>query len=138
MAPLVGQKYKLLARYGNNVQEVWTINVKCLIESQAENCVLSFLHSMDWTLVQVMVETSLDKEQLKEAVLACTNRVSWWSASPCCSIFPSFSLRSRWLYRIVVAVQFCILVACFWVVYTWFSSFSSWKYQVICSPSSTL
>jgi hypothetical protein len=47
MAPLVGQKYKLLARYGNNVQEVWTINVKCLIESQAENCVLSFLHSMD-------------------------------------------------------------------------------------------
>ncbi|XP_052142119.1 uncharacterized protein LOC127761828 [Oryza glaberrima] len=45
MAPLVGQKYKLLARYGNNVQEV-------------------------------MVETSLDKEQLKEAVLACTNRVS--------------------------------------------------------------
>uniref|UniRef100_A0A0D9VBB3 S1 motif domain-containing protein n=1 Tax=Leersia perrieri TaxID=77586 RepID=A0A0D9VBB3_9ORYZ len=45
MAPLVGQKYKLLARYGNNVQEV-------------------------------MVETSLDKEQLREAVLACTNRVS--------------------------------------------------------------
>ncbi|KAL5199733.1 hypothetical protein ABZP36_020936 [Zizania latifolia] len=45
MAPLVGQKYKLLARYGNNVQEV-------------------------------MVETSLDKEQLKDAVLVCTNRVS--------------------------------------------------------------
>ncbi|KAF0934371.1 hypothetical protein E2562_025000 [Oryza meyeriana var. granulata] len=45
MAPLVGQKYKLLARYGNNVQEV-------------------------------MVDTSLDKEELKEAVLACTDRVS--------------------------------------------------------------
>uniref|UniRef100_J3L8X8 S1 motif domain-containing protein n=2 Tax=Oryza brachyantha TaxID=4533 RepID=J3L8X8_ORYBR len=45
MAPLVGQKYKLLARYGNNVQEV-------------------------------MVETSLHIEQLKEAILACTNRVS--------------------------------------------------------------
>nr|XP_020199410.2 uncharacterized protein LOC109785209 [Aegilops tauschii subsp. strangulata] len=45
MASLVGQKYKVLARYGNNVQEV-------------------------------MVETSLDKEGLKEAILMCTNRVS--------------------------------------------------------------
>nr|CAB3445302.1 unnamed protein product [Digitaria exilis] len=45
MAPLVGPKYKLLARYGNNVQEV-------------------------------MVETTLDKERLKEAILTCTNRVS--------------------------------------------------------------
>ncbi|KAK3151960.1 hypothetical protein QOZ80_2BG0152630 [Eleusine coracana subsp. coracana] len=45
MAPVVGPKYKLLARYGNNVQEV-------------------------------MVETSLDKDQLKEAILVCTNRVS--------------------------------------------------------------
>jgi hypothetical protein len=26
--------------------------------------------------VQVMVETSLDKEKLKEAILVCTNRVS--------------------------------------------------------------
>ncbi|KAM0880244.1 hypothetical protein ACQ4PT_033704 [Festuca glaucescens] len=45
MASLVGRKYKVLARYGNNVQEV-------------------------------MVETSLDKEGLKEAILMCTNRVS--------------------------------------------------------------
>jgi len=45
MAPVVGPKYKLLARYGNNVQEV-------------------------------MVETTLDKERLKEAILTCTNRVS--------------------------------------------------------------
>ncbi|KAL6848379.1 hypothetical protein ACP4OV_021673 [Aristida adscensionis] len=45
MAPMIGRKYKLLARYGNNVQEV-------------------------------MVETTLDKEQLKEAILLCTNRVS--------------------------------------------------------------
>ncbi|CAL5024491.1 unnamed protein product [Urochloa decumbens] len=45
MAPVVGPKYKLLARYGNNVQEV-------------------------------MVETTLDKEGLKEAILTCTNRVS--------------------------------------------------------------
>ncbi|OEL37461.1 hypothetical protein BAE44_0001520 [Dichanthelium oligosanthes] len=45
MAPMVGLKYKLLARYGNNVQEV-------------------------------MVETTLDKEGLKEAVLTCTNRVN--------------------------------------------------------------
>ncbi|XP_062224326.1 uncharacterized protein LOC133922837 [Phragmites australis] len=45
MAPVVGPKYKLLARYGNNVQEV-------------------------------MVETTLDKEELKEAILMCTNRVS--------------------------------------------------------------
>ncbi|TVU33670.1 hypothetical protein EJB05_25502, partial [Eragrostis curvula] len=45
MAPVVGPKYKLLARYGNNVQEV-------------------------------MVETSLDKEKLKEAILVCTNRVN--------------------------------------------------------------
>ncbi|KAJ1277523.1 hypothetical protein BS78_04G010900 [Paspalum vaginatum] len=45
MAPVVGPKYKLLARYGNNVQEV-------------------------------MVETTLEKERLKEAVLMCTNRVS--------------------------------------------------------------
>ncbi|CAL4971869.1 unnamed protein product [Urochloa decumbens] len=45
MAPVVGLKYKLLARYGNDVQEV-------------------------------MVETTLDKERLKEAILTCTNRVS--------------------------------------------------------------
>ncbi|XP_062217952.1 uncharacterized protein LOC133918214 isoform X2 [Phragmites australis] len=45
MALVVGHKYKLLARYGNNMQEV-------------------------------MVEASLDKEQLKEAILMCTNRVS--------------------------------------------------------------
>ncbi|XP_004952155.1 uncharacterized protein LOC101774630 [Setaria italica] len=45
MAPVIGPKYKLLARYGNNVQEV-------------------------------MVETTLDKERLKEAILTCTNRVS--------------------------------------------------------------
>ncbi|CAN6236871.1 unnamed protein product [Urochloa humidicola] len=45
MAPVVGPKYKLLARYGNNVQEV-------------------------------MVETTLDKERLKEAILTCTNKVS--------------------------------------------------------------
>ncbi|XP_066324743.1 uncharacterized protein [Miscanthus floridulus] len=45
MAPVVGPKYKLLARYGNNVQEV-------------------------------MVETTLGKEELKEAILMCTNRVS--------------------------------------------------------------
>lgn len=45
MAPVVGPKYKLLARYGNSVQEV-------------------------------MVETALGKEELKEAVLMCTNRVS--------------------------------------------------------------
>ncbi|KAE8776513.1 30S ribosomal protein S1 [Hordeum vulgare] len=45
MASLVGQKYKVLARYGNSVQEV-------------------------------MVETSLDKEGLKEAIMMCTNRVS--------------------------------------------------------------
>lgn len=45
MAPVVGPKYKLLARYGNSVQEV-------------------------------MVETVLGKEELKEAVLMCTNRVS--------------------------------------------------------------
>ncbi|XP_066324652.1 uncharacterized protein [Miscanthus floridulus] len=44
MAPVVGPKYKLLARYGNNVQEV-------------------------------MVETTLGKEELKEAILMCTNRV---------------------------------------------------------------
>nr|AGT16201.1 S1 RNA-binding domain-containing protein [Saccharum hybrid cultivar R570] len=45
MATVVGPKYKLLARYGNNVQEV-------------------------------MVETTLGKEELKEAILVCTNRVS--------------------------------------------------------------
>ncbi|KAL6629711.1 hypothetical protein ACP70R_029476 [Stipagrostis hirtigluma subsp. patula] len=45
MSPVTDRKYKLLARYGNNVQEV-------------------------------MVETTLGKEQLKEAVLFCTNRVS--------------------------------------------------------------
>nr|AGT15886.1 heat shock factor protein [Saccharum hybrid cultivar R570] len=45
MATVVGPKYKLLARYGNNVQEV-------------------------------MVETTLGKEELKEAILMCTNRVS--------------------------------------------------------------
>ncbi|CAN6271160.1 unnamed protein product [Urochloa humidicola] len=44
MAPVVGPKYKLLARYGNNVQEV-------------------------------MVETTLDKERLKEAILTCTNKI---------------------------------------------------------------
>ncbi|KAK9144954.1 hypothetical protein Sjap_004857 [Stephania japonica] len=75
MGSMFGNQYKLLARAGNKVQEIGFSQIECLDCATLD---YGFGWQADTRLVflaQVIVQASLDKEELKAAILACTNRV---------------------------------------------------------------